>query len=71
MEGLRSSEDASAAGTRFAGLGLFPARDGSFMGPESFASGGTGEEERPDYAVAQVSVQQTIASWWQGSARDS
>jgi hypothetical protein len=41
------------------------------MCSESFASGGTGEEERPDYAVAQVSVQQTIASWWQESARGS
>jgi hypothetical protein len=40
------------------------------MGSESFARGGTGEEELPDYAVVQASVQQTIASWWQESARD-
>ena len=58
---LRSSEDVSGAGTRFPGLGSFPACARSFMGSESTASGGTGEEERPDYAVAQALVQQTIA----------
>ena len=68
---LRSSEDVSGAGTRFPGLGSFPACARSFMGSESTASGGTGEEERPDYAVVQASVQQTIFSWWQESARDS
>jgi hypothetical protein len=52
---LRSSEDGSGADTRFPGLGSFPACARSFMGSESTASGGTGEEERPGCGSTGVS----------------